>query len=118
MHHALTNQHSRLARSLGRLEQRSPSTGLREAQHRLRNSSETLQRAFERQLNARRQRLAIAAHKLDAISPLATLQRGYAIVTDAQGRVLTDARTLTAGDLVQARLATGRLQARIERTEE
>jgi exodeoxyribonuclease VII large subunit len=116
--HALLSQRSRLGRQLVRLEQHSPAMRLREVQHRLRNASHALLRAFERQLSARRQRLAIAVHQLDAFSPLATLQRGYAIVTDAQGRVLTDARTLVPGELVQARLAIGRFQARIEPTEE
>jgi exodeoxyribonuclease VII large subunit len=118
MRHAVLRQHTRLARQLARLEQRSPAARLREAQHRLRSASGCLQRACERQLSAHQQRLAIAVRELDAFSPLATLQRGYAIVSDAQGRVLTDARTLTPGELVQTRLANGRFQARIERTEE
>jgi exodeoxyribonuclease VII large subunit len=118
MRHAVQGKQHRLNRQAARLEQRTPAARLREAQHRLRTAGHGLQRAFERRFNTQRQRLALAAHKLDAISPLATLQRGYAIVTDAQGRVLTDARTLAVGELVQARLASGSIAARIERKQE
>jgi exodeoxyribonuclease VII large subunit len=46
---------------------------------------------------------------LDSLSPLGTLQRGYAIVTDSQGKLLTDASSVAVGDEVQARLAKGQL---------
>jgi exodeoxyribonuclease VII large subunit len=59
-------------------------------------------------------RLAVTAGRLDAYSPLATLQRGYAIVTGPDGHVVTDAATLTPGTTVQALLAKGRMQARVE----
>ena len=53
---------------------------------------------------------------LDAVSPLATLQRGYAIVTDSKGTVITDAQDVRAGQLIDARLTKGTIRARIERT--
>ena len=49
------------------------------------------------------------AQMLDSLSPLGTLQRGYAIVTDSAGKVITDASTVVKGDLVEARLAKGKL---------
>ena len=61
-------------------------------------------------------RLAIAARTLDAVSPLATLQRGYAIVTDSKGTVITNAQDVRAGQLIDARLTQGTIRARIERT--
>ncbi|MFM1886963.1 MAG: hypothetical protein RL026_2120 [Pseudomonadota bacterium] len=59
------------------------------------------------------QRLALAARALDAVSPLATLMRGYAIVTTADGRVITDARSLQPGQTVDLRLSRGRATAAI-----
>ena len=48
------------------------------------------------------------------MSPLATLDRGYAIVTDAAtGKALTRASQVKAGEDVRARLAHGELLARI-----
>ena len=61
-------------------------------------------------------RLAIAGRTLDAVSPLATLERGYAIVTDSKGTVITDAQDVRAGQLIDARLTKGTIRARIERT--
>jgi exodeoxyribonuclease VII large subunit len=46
---------------------------------------------------------------LDSLSPLGTLQRGYAIVTDNNGKVVRDASEVSVGDEVEARLAKGRL---------
>jgi exodeoxyribonuclease VII large subunit len=61
-------------------------------------------------------RLARAGGTLDAVSPLATLARGYAIVSrHPQGGVLRDASAVNAGQGVQARLARGRLLCRVER---
>jgi len=59
------------------------------------------------------QRLALAQRALDAVSPLATLARGFAIVKRADGTVLTDAATVAVGDEIEARLARGTLTARV-----
>jgi exodeoxyribonuclease VII large subunit len=47
------------------------------------------------------------------VSPLATLDRGYSIVADAQGRVLQDVSSLSPGDRITARLARGRIAAEV-----
>jgi exodeoxyribonuclease VII large subunit len=65
-----------------------------------------------------RTRLRFAERALNSVSPLATLTRGYSIVTDADtGRVLTDAARVASGTVVNARLARGRLRARVTETE-
>jgi hypothetical protein len=49
---------------------------------------------------------------LNAVSPLATLERGYAIVTHARsGHALLDSKQLSTGDKIEARLATGSFAA-------
>ena len=50
------------------------------------------------------------------MSPLATLERGYAIVTDSKGAVITNAQDVRAGQIIEARLTKGSVRARIERT--
>jgi exodeoxyribonuclease VII large subunit len=58
--------------------------------------------------------LRSAARALEATSPLATLARGYAIVTIAgSGAVVRDATEAPPGTEVDARLARGRLRARV-----
>ncbi len=60
--------------------------------------------------------LASAARALQATSPLATLERGYAVVTRLpDGRVLRDAADAPAGTDIEARFARGRLRARVTR---
>jgi len=54
---------------------------------------------------------------LEALSPVAILNRGYALVFDANGKLLKDAARLRAGDEVSARLARGRVRARVTETE-
>jgi exodeoxyribonuclease VII large subunit len=54
---------------------------------------------------------------LEALSPVAILNRGYALVFDAQGQLVKDAARLAAGDELSARLARGRVRARVTSTE-
>ena len=54
---------------------------------------------------------------LEALSPVAILNRGYALVFDAKGQLVKDAARLEAGDEVSARLARGRVRARVTGTE-
>jgi exodeoxyribonuclease VII large subunit len=48
------------------------------------------------------------------VSPLATLDRGYAIVTLEDGRVLRDTADAPVGTRIEARLSRGRLRATVE----
>jgi exodeoxyribonuclease VII large subunit len=91
--------------------------------------------AIRQQLQAQVANLAAATHRrllesrgaldrrtasLEALSPLAILNRGYALVFDANGQLLKDAARLKAGDNLSARLARGSVRARvtaIERSE-
>ncbi|HET8710839.1 MAG TPA: exodeoxyribonuclease VII large subunit, partial [Spongiibacteraceae bacterium] len=60
------------------------------------------------------QRLGSLAQLLHMVSPLNTLQRGYAIVSDSDNHVLRDASDTTVGAEVRARLARGELICKIE----
>jgi exodeoxyribonuclease VII large subunit len=54
---------------------------------------------------------------LEALSPLAILNRGYALVFDAQGALVKDAERVQVGEEVSARLARGRIRARVSASE-
>ena len=82
-----------------------------------RTAVDTLERrlgnAFGSGLAARGTRLAVAARALDAVSPLAVLERGYAVVRRDQA-VVRDAGALAAGDRVHVNVARGTFSARVE----
>lgn len=62
-------------------------------------------------------RLAALAGRLDLLSPLRTLERGYAIAfAEKTGRAVLDAETLSRGDHLQLRFARGRARATVEET--
>ena len=69
-------------------------------------------------LAEKRRRLELACRSLDTISPLATLQRGYAIVSQLpERRILRQAASVKAGDRLEARLAEGTLVCTVDTTE-
>lgn len=76
-----------------------------------------LETAARARLEDARRRLGLAAASLDAMSPLAVLGRGYALATDARGRVLRSARGVEEGETVRVRLAEGSLRCRVEENE-
>lgn len=96
---------------------RHPGHQLREQTQRLDDLEQRLQAAMQRKLQEAGTRLAHLAQMLDSLSPLSTLQRGYAIVTDSTGSVITDANTVSSGDRVEARLGKGRLRLTIDEIE-
>ena len=110
----LVDRARRLDGLTARLAQRTPSARLERLTHRHAELFGRLTRAGQGRIDRLTARLALAARGLDAVSPLATLERGYAIVSDPKGRVLTDASRLQAGDAINARLASGRVTATVD----
>jgi exodeoxyribonuclease VII large subunit len=67
-------------------------------------------------LQSGQRRLAVACRSLDTISPLATLQRGYAIVSrPGQRQILRKAAELRPGEQVETRLAEGSLLCTVDK---
>jgi exodeoxyribonuclease VII large subunit len=56
----------------------------------------------------------VTSRALDTISPLATLERGYAILSRPDGVILRDAADVETGDQVHARLGRGRLRCTVD----
>jgi exodeoxyribonuclease VII large subunit len=55
---------------------------------------------------------------LESLSPLAILERGYALLFDSSGQLLKDARRVEPGQEISARLARGELQATVTKKRE
>ena len=91
---------------------------LRELQQREARLSMRLGTAIGHSLQALAQRLALAQRGLHAVSPLATLGRGFALVTrDADGALLRSAAQVEVGADIRVRLGAGALSARVTRRE-
>lgn len=80
----------------------------------LESQSAALVGAFRNSLLERRVKLERMETALQALSPLAILDRGYALVFDASGKLVKDALKVEAGDEISARLAKGSLKATVK----
>jgi exodeoxyribonuclease VII large subunit len=65
-------------------------------------------------LLTKRLRMEQLSVQLEALSPLAILDRGYALVFDADGKLVKDAHRLKGGDDITARLANGTIAATVK----
>lgn len=93
---------------------RHPGHTLREQQQKLDHLEWRLQQAALSRLRQPQQKLAQLAASLNNLSPLNTLQRGYAIATASDGRVLTQAEQTQVGMTIDVQLFRGKLRGRIE----
>ena len=73
-----------------------------------------LDSAATRKLGRERQQFAVLAAKLDALSPLKVLGRGYSIALDSEGRAVKEAGQLRPGDRLSLRLAKGEADCLVE----
>lgn len=106
-----------LASLHGRLQQQHPERLLRLLEERLEQMRQRLPRAMQLRLAQHRQQLESAAQSLHLISPLATLGRGYSILLDSQGHAVRRPQDTQPGQRLQARLAEGSLNLRVEAEE-
>jgi exodeoxyribonuclease VII large subunit len=74
---------------------------------RLVDLSRKLQGSARSIIDRQNERISLAAGKLDSLSPLGVLARGYAIAFDSQGRIVKRADDVTTGDKVRVRVSDG-----------
>ncbi|HUG71337.1 MAG TPA: exodeoxyribonuclease VII large subunit, partial [Pirellulaceae bacterium] len=97
---------------------RHPQDRIRELARRVDELELRANRAILTNQSKARDRIAHMAERLESLSPLAVLGRGYSVTQHASaGRLLTDAGSVSAGELIITRLARGTLTSRIETTE-
>lgn len=113
----LQNSVSLRVSTVGQLTQRlrraAPRRHIQLLEQRRMQARARLSGAVQRRIATARQNLAGTVGKLHAVSPLATLERGYAIAQDDTGKVVTDSRAVRAGDPIEVRLARGSLLANV-----
>ncbi|MSQ92743.1 MAG: exodeoxyribonuclease VII large subunit [Gammaproteobacteria bacterium] len=107
----------RLATARAEFAGASPATRVATLLQRAGHAGLRLLPAVQHRLSLKEGRLVTAARALNAISPLATLARGYAIVTlAAGGAIVHDPGQAPPGTEIDARLSRGRLRARVLRS--
>jgi exodeoxyribonuclease VII large subunit len=73
-----------------------------------------LDRSLDRLVHTNRSRLSVLDGRLNSLSPLAVLDRGYALVLDAAGLVVRSVAQISPGDSLVTRLADGAFTSRVE----
>ena len=105
-----------LNEALAQLKQATPGHQINRTELQRQALVQRLHAAINSLLQTRQRQLAVACKSLDTISPLATLDRGYAIVTrQADDHVLHKASAVKVGEHIEARLAKGRLLCRVDK---
>jgi exodeoxyribonuclease VII large subunit len=110
----LTDRRSTLGERRSRLWQLSPAARLRSTAARQAALYARLRAAALARLHLARERLSPLVRTLNAVSPLATLDRGYAIVSRVSGGIVRNAADAGPGTLIEARLAVGKIRAKVE----
>ena len=113
--HQLLRCHTRLNTLVLRQKPLQPKLRINQLNQQVSQHHATLVKNMQRHLRAQQQRLTEAARLLQTVSPLNTLQRGYAIATDSHHKVITNSSQVAPGDSINARLAEGELQCRVEK---
>ena len=93
---------------------RRPLQRLRDLEQRLDDTSDRLNRAAARRIEKANQKLGSLAARLESLSPLGTLSRGYSLTKTADGKLLRDAAAVQPGDVLVTRVANGEVTSRVE----
>lgn len=114
MRTTLQKDRSRVSEALASLLHHSPERRVRDFRLRHQTLEGRLTNAVNKLVTRSENRLALAVRALNTVSPLATLDRGFAIVTRAaDGTLVTDASSVNVGDEIDARVARGKVRARV-----
>ncbi len=114
MSEELRGHRSRIGELTGAVLRHDPREALAEARGHLTVCRTRLERSLERALSRSVARFSALHARLHSLSPLAVLDRGYALVLDANGIVVRSTSQVASGDLLTTRLSNGTLISRVE----
>jgi exodeoxyribonuclease VII large subunit len=115
LHHAIAQKLERQRQTLANLRARQsdPHHELQQTRERLARARSALWQQWQTAQQKISQRLGENARLLHSVSPLSTLERGYALVTDANGQVVRHSQAVQSGDTITAKLAQGELHCQV-----
>ncbi|PYM36345.1 MAG: exodeoxyribonuclease VII large subunit [Candidatus Rokuibacteriota bacterium] len=108
----------RVELAMAALRASSPVARVSNGRHRLERLEAQLRNEIRHALDQARHHLGEAAGRLDSLSPLAVLGRGYSLTRTPDGRIVRSARQVGAGDDVRVLLHEGALDCRVSATKE
>lgn len=114
----LKQERQRVAQLAGARALRDPKNYIDDRRMQLDYTQRRLIAALQRLVAQQRERFVRLTSKLDAMSPLKVLSRGYSMTFDAQSHVVRSVRTLSCGDRITVRLADGRASAEVQEIQE
>lgn len=109
----MTKCHMQIQLLTTNLHKQTPLTAITALQSKLVAQTQTLKHFSLQKLNATQSQLAQLAGKLDALSPLATLQRGYAVATRPDHHIVTNAKDVAKGEHINVKLSVGELECEV-----
>ena len=111
----LAQDRLRLSGINARINDQNPAGGLARQGQCLTHLEQRFKRAIGSIISAAGQRLDALDQILQTVGPLATLERGYAIVTEHRsGRIVREAKDLQAGDALRIRIARAEIDSTVE----
>jgi len=115
LHQRIRMDRLRLRNAVLRIRAGNPLTLIREQRQVLAGQSRQLSNAIRHVTEAEHQRLAVLAARLQTISPLDTLKRGYTIVENPQGQPVRSTQDIKEKDRITGRLTDGSFRATVNK---
>jgi exodeoxyribonuclease VII large subunit len=113
MRNRLYQQERTLNNLTPRLMRQSPDKKLSQASHQLMQIQTRLEQAMQHKLQHAQNSLALQASRLDSVSPLNVLARGYSITKTPQGKVVKSVDHIKTGDVLITELADGAIKSTV-----
>ena len=116
MRQQLLQHRNRLQETSSELLQSSPALLVQRSISQLAQLRQRLATATDIMLSDASHKIALLGRALNSVSPLATLDRGYAIVKrEDNGKIIMDATSMKSGEDIRAHLASGELIATVKK---
>lgn len=109
----LSRQQQQLKEQQWRLQHQNPNAQLSALTTRSQHAANDLQQAIKHYLQSKQQQFQQQLHTLDAVSPLNTLKRGYAVLHNSHQQVVQHTRQVTQGELITATVAYGQIDCQV-----
>ncbi|QFT08953.1 exodeoxyribonuclease VII large subunit [Vibrio sp. THAF190c] len=109
----LKQHQQRVERKQHQLQLNSPVKRLGEQKLHLQRSEQKLLDAMDKTLLTTRHQLAMAAEKLETVSPLATLKRGYSITHSASKQTVSSIEDVNVGEVIKTQVEDGVIESQV-----